>query len=177
MGDLGSIPGLGRSPGGRHGNPLQHSCLGNPYGQKSLEGHSPWGLKKSNMTERLSTLINSKMLLLCCFTMRNFRSNWHYKANLTFNFQLDLWSSEGLKLHYDSIIQLSCFQTEACRKGGMASFQCHRWKQRRHVGTVVIQDESWLCGFESLWVGKYLGNSLNILKIKQFKHQITELWN
>ena len=29
-GDLGSIPGLGRSPGGGHGNPLQHFCLGNP---------------------------------------------------------------------------------------------------------------------------------------------------
>ena len=29
-GDLGSIPGLGRSPGGRHGNPLQYSYLENP---------------------------------------------------------------------------------------------------------------------------------------------------
>ena len=28
-GDPGSIPGLGRSPGGGHGNPLQHSCLKN----------------------------------------------------------------------------------------------------------------------------------------------------
>ena len=29
-GDLGSIPGLGRSPGEGNGNPLQHSCLENP---------------------------------------------------------------------------------------------------------------------------------------------------
>ena len=29
-GDLGSIRGLGRSPGGGHGNPLQYSCLENP---------------------------------------------------------------------------------------------------------------------------------------------------
>ena len=28
--DLGSIPGLGRSPGEKNGNPLQHSCLENP---------------------------------------------------------------------------------------------------------------------------------------------------
>ena len=28
--DSGSIPGLGRSPGGRHGDPLQYSCLENP---------------------------------------------------------------------------------------------------------------------------------------------------
>ena len=29
-GDLGSIPGLGRSPGGGNGNPLQDPCLENP---------------------------------------------------------------------------------------------------------------------------------------------------
>ena len=29
-GDAGSIPGLGRSPGGGHGNPLQYSCLESP---------------------------------------------------------------------------------------------------------------------------------------------------
>ena len=28
--DMGSIPALGRSPGGGNGNPLQHSCLENP---------------------------------------------------------------------------------------------------------------------------------------------------
>ena len=28
--DMGSIPGLERSPGGRHDNPLQFSCLENP---------------------------------------------------------------------------------------------------------------------------------------------------
>ena len=28
--DVGSIPGLGRSSGGRHDNPLQYSCLENP---------------------------------------------------------------------------------------------------------------------------------------------------
>ena len=30
VGDLGSIPGLGRSPGKGHGNPPQYSCLENP---------------------------------------------------------------------------------------------------------------------------------------------------
>ena len=30
LGDSGSISGLGRSPGGGHGNPLQYSCLENP---------------------------------------------------------------------------------------------------------------------------------------------------
>ena len=39
--DGGSIPGLGRSPGEGHGNPLQYSCLENPHGQRSLGGSSP----------------------------------------------------------------------------------------------------------------------------------------
>ena len=37
MQDLSSIPGLGRSLGGGHGNPLQYSCLKNPHGEKSLQ--------------------------------------------------------------------------------------------------------------------------------------------
>ena len=44
-GDLGSVPGLGRSPGGGHGNPLQYSFLQNPHGQRSLAGYSPWGCR------------------------------------------------------------------------------------------------------------------------------------
>jgi len=51
VGDLDSIPGFGRSPGGRHGYPLQYSCLENPHAQRSLAGFSPWGLKELDMTE------------------------------------------------------------------------------------------------------------------------------
>ena len=39
VGDLGSVPGLGRSPGGGHGNPLQYFCLENTHGQRSLAGY------------------------------------------------------------------------------------------------------------------------------------------
>ena len=46
VGDLGSIPGLGRSPGGGHGNLLQYSCLENPHGQRSRVG-SVHGVTKS----------------------------------------------------------------------------------------------------------------------------------
>ena len=50
MGILGSIPGLGRAPGGGHGNPPQCSCLENPHGQRSLVGCSPWGRKLARWT-------------------------------------------------------------------------------------------------------------------------------
>ena len=53
-GDLGSIPGLERSPGGGHGSLLQYSFLDSPHGQRSLAGYSPWGRKESDTTEQLS---------------------------------------------------------------------------------------------------------------------------
>ena len=55
VGDLGSIPGLGRSPGGGRGNSLQYCSLENPHGQRSLMGYSPWGCKELDMTGRLGT--------------------------------------------------------------------------------------------------------------------------
>ena len=60
VGDLGSTPGSGRSPGEWNGNPLQYFCLENPMdrgawteepGQRSLVGYSPWGCKESNTTD------------------------------------------------------------------------------------------------------------------------------
>ena len=45
-GDLGSISGSGRSPGGGHSNLLQYSCLENPHRQRSLVGCSPWSHKE-----------------------------------------------------------------------------------------------------------------------------------
>ena len=47
-GDLGLIPGLGRSPGGGYGNPLQSSCLENPMA-------TVHGVAESDTAERLST--------------------------------------------------------------------------------------------------------------------------
>ena len=46
---MGLIPGWGRSPGGRHDNPLQYSCLENP-----TDSYGPWGRKESDTTEQLT---------------------------------------------------------------------------------------------------------------------------
>ena len=45
VGDPGSIPGLGRSPGEGSGTPLQYSCLENPMDRGAWWGCSPWGHK------------------------------------------------------------------------------------------------------------------------------------
>ena len=54
-GNLGLIPGLGRSPGGGHGNPPHYFCLENPHRQRSLVGYIPWGCKESDTAKQLST--------------------------------------------------------------------------------------------------------------------------
>ena len=57
--DMSSIPGSGRSPGRRNGNPLQYSCLGKCHGQRYLVDSCPWGHKELDTTERQC---NAKML-------------------------------------------------------------------------------------------------------------------
>ena len=48
--DEGLIPGLGRSPGGGHGNPLQYSCLENPMDRGAWQA-TLRGLAESDTNE------------------------------------------------------------------------------------------------------------------------------
>ena len=52
VGNPGSIPGLGRSPGEGNGNPLQYSCLEKSHGWRSMVGYSPQGRKESDPAEQ-----------------------------------------------------------------------------------------------------------------------------
>ena len=58
--DVGSNPGLGRSPGRGNDNPLQYSCLEDLHGQRSLVGYSPGGHKELDTAESLSTYMALK---------------------------------------------------------------------------------------------------------------------
>ena len=50
-GNVGSIPGSGRSPGEGNGNTLQYSSLGNPMDREALWAiYSSWGRKELGMT-------------------------------------------------------------------------------------------------------------------------------
>ena len=67
VGDLGSIPRLGETPGGGHGNPLQCTCLEN-----SMDRGAGWATvhgitTELDTTERLSTVqYLLKICVLCC---------------------------------------------------------------------------------------------------------------
>ena len=50
-GDAGSIPGLERSPGGGHGNPLQHFCLENPTDRGAWKATVHGVAKESDVTK------------------------------------------------------------------------------------------------------------------------------
>ena len=58
-GDMGSIPGLGKSPGGGHGNPLQYSCLENP-----MDGGAWWGTVHRLQRVRHDCVMNTFTFLL-----------------------------------------------------------------------------------------------------------------
>ena len=70
--DEGSIPGLGRSPGGGHGHPLQYSCLKNSMDRGAWWATVHGVAKESDMTEMtyhaqhifITTVITSILPLL-----------------------------------------------------------------------------------------------------------------
>ena len=60
--DTGSIPGLGRSPGGGHGTPLQYSCLKNPMDRGAWQATVPVFTKSQTRLKRLSTHIHVEVV-------------------------------------------------------------------------------------------------------------------
>ena len=76
LGDLGSIPGSGRSPGEGNGNPLQYSCLENPMDGRRLVGYSPPVAKSRTQLSNFTFTFTYEYyywqtlwfsLVVCCF--------------------------------------------------------------------------------------------------------------
>ena len=65
--NAGSIPGLGRCPGGGHGNPLQYSCLENPMDRRAWQAtihriaRSQTQLKQLSTHARIRNLYSNKI--------------------------------------------------------------------------------------------------------------------
>ena len=79
--DAGSAPGLGRSPGGRNGNPLQYPCLGNPMDRGAWGAMVHRVMKELDMEEQLNNsnkqeTINYSLIVPFWFFKRSLK--WHY---------------------------------------------------------------------------------------------------
>ena len=59
---MGSVPGLGRSPGGRNGNRLQYSCLEDPRDRKAWQARVHGFAKSQTRLKQLSTQWEEKVL-------------------------------------------------------------------------------------------------------------------
>ena len=57
--DVGSVPGLGRSSGGVHGNPLQYSCLENPMDREAWRATVHVNAQSWTRLKQLSSLTRS----------------------------------------------------------------------------------------------------------------------
>ena len=117
LGDLGLIPGLGRSPGAGHGNPLQYSCLENPHGQKSMAGYSPWGHKESDMAERLSTAQHKGFLRFDLSTLC-IQSQSQGEA-----FQMEGIEETDMQNHSSYMCQ-HCLGLLICKMGVLGTYEC-----------------------------------------------------
>ena len=60
--DMGSIPGLGRCPGGGHGNPLQYSCLENPMEKGAWQDTVHRVTKSRTRLKRFSSSSSSSII-------------------------------------------------------------------------------------------------------------------
>ena len=75
-GDLGSIPGSGRSPGEGSGYPLQYFCLEDPMDRGAWQA-TVHGVGELDMTERLS-LNFIKLLYICTVKKTHCRDHFYY---------------------------------------------------------------------------------------------------
>ena len=83
-GDVCSIPGLGRSPGGRNGNPLQYSCLENSM-DRGVWWATVHGVTKTWTKLSAHTCMERHQKTMVIFRVKKF-GEWHSKYVL--NIQL-----------------------------------------------------------------------------------------
>ena len=65
--DMGLISGLGRSPGGGHGSPLQCSCLENPMDRETWQAMVHRVTKSQTQLKRLSTHAHAIHIYVCVY--------------------------------------------------------------------------------------------------------------
>ena len=122
--NVGSIPGLGRSPGVGNGNPLQYSCMENSM-VRGVWWAAVCGITKSQtQLKRLST--NKSFLT---------EIQDHIKTMTQFFF----WQLEGIDFLYCIYFKISFFQLSF-----NCHLYCHYWtKDERSLNIKYVRDTKW----------------------------------
>ena len=119
-GDLGSIPGLGRSPGEGNGNPLQYSCLEN-----LIDGGAWWATvhEVAKSRPRLSdfTSYTDKIYLSRCKTVKNQHNFSHLKEQQFRTYWVSLVAQMVKNLYAMQETQIRSLSQEDPLEKGMAT--------------------------------------------------------
>ena len=128
---MGSVPGLGRSPGEGNGHPLQYSCLENPRGQRSLAGYSPWGCRVGHnwATNNFWNIAQTQMHVRKHHVLGKCISYlWKISSYLHLDLNLGLMAGPLVKTH-KPVYHSPTFFSVTCQ---LCSFTQSDWTQ--HVG-------------------------------------------
>ena len=131
-GDVGLIPGSGRSPREGNSNPLQYSCLKNPHGQRSLAGYSPWGRRESDATEH-------KLIVLW---VKAGEADWDSLQNNYLLISLICSSKRKLLLY-----SYFCFHEECSKNTGEMDEAA--WTEELHGAGIKL---NWTIHVEETWI-------------------------
>ena len=172
--DTGSIPGLGRPPGGEHGNPLQYSCLENPHGESSLAGYSPRGCKEWNTTEGLSVSLSlssvaSESQIGCLSSKKRKQRKKTHSSHIISYMKVKEWRTGQwlvLFFHHGGKVVLGCPQE---------IYIMSDWPEWRHISTSSWK-ENWKYSEIKGWGDfKTLLSNIQPLEVKH-KHGKGQAW-
>ena len=136
VGDLGSIPGLGRSPGEGNGYPLQYSCLENPTDRGTWRA-TVHGIPESDTTEQLH------FTSLLTVTEREVLKSPPVTVNLPLSFQL----CQLLLMCFEALL----FGANACRM----TVYSGRWPFHHYVTSLCVSSQFCCCCSEIYFIWYY----------------------
>ena len=94
--DAGSISGLGRSSGGRHGNPLQYSCLENPMDRRAWQATVHRVAQSRTQLKRLNTHTVNSIISLWLLSLQKTLLHKHKTLEMQAGFSVLLWLSQDI---------------------------------------------------------------------------------
>ena len=169
-GDACSIPGLGTSPGGENGNPLQYSCLENPMDrgawwarvQRVAKSRTWLSTRMRVNCKRLvwgwAKTLRCRTLQALCFALPRQISPWSPPPEMHNKFSLDELGTSGVAGQLRSPLLPEPGQTATSL--GFTEPNADFTRHRQHPGLRPVQRFSW--GPGGLWVLRHIPRTFGI---------------